>query len=550
MPTQKNLREDPLRSKNRPSAISAVCFSLLAWLAPALGNPYAGYPSPQAQPPAWPYAPPGRHQPAYPPQTLTLAPRLASELSQERAYVQQAVILKLSLVSRNNLLTAVPQLPESDRFTLRWLEGPNTYARTHNGQQEIVNDFFYELIPLRAGPLELPKLRVTGEAQRASGDGRGGGAPFEAISEAPLRLEISDADPRSSPWLPLEALNLKVNLPGGIKPTAGKPLPLTVELDAVGLGGGRLPSLEPQLKSEAFRVYREQSEVTTSFDRGNHRIHGRRIERFTLVPQYGGDLKLPQLRVNWWNTRSDMPQRTSLPLQPIAVTGSLKPGGRFAGESGGGPFLSGTSSAFWIPLAVVFGVIFGYWLAFWIAHRGRKRERTSPLQPLVSFLQRPMRQMAPAFSPLKSRLQQTGRLLNPVARWHRWRRRLVAGLPLPVRFWFCVRFVDEEKDPEVWGFTLRFLANKHLGLPLNAPFSIIGRHILDFHPKADPLKIHDLIHQLEESVYGHRELDFEGWKAAFKHEIRPSLKLWPRPSDGKSHRKPLLPGLNPGNAAM
>jgi hypothetical protein len=511
------------------------------------GNPY----QPQQQPAygGWPaMQPPGYGQQSY---YATQSPttRIESELSLRDPYVRQGVILKLSLVSQNNLLTAVPQIPESDQVTLQLLEGPTTYSRKRKGKQEIVNDFFYQVIPLRAGSLSLPRIRFSGEEEQVSRYARGNRAYDVALPQPPS-LEVREADPANHPWLPLEQLALKVMLPNSPRAAAGKPLSLTVELTATGMGGDQLPSLESQLRTDAFRVYREQSRVTTDFNRNHHKIIGRRVERFTLVPQYGGDLNLPPLSVSWWNTRTDTPQRTSFPMQPIAVSGASRPSGIFANEGEGSLFLSGASSAFWIPLSVVFGVIFGYWLAIWIAHRRRgKPGHSSPLQPLVGFLQRPMREMAPAFSPLRERLRTTGRILNPVTRWHRWRRHLVGMLPLSVRFYYCVRFVDEEQDPEVWGYTLRFLANKHLGLPLNAPFSVIGKHILGFHPKAEPQKIRGLIHELEESVYGHHKIDFERWKEAFKHEIRPSLRLWPRKAAGKQvRREALLPGLNPGDA--
>ncbi len=505
----------------------------------------------QAQPTygAWP----GQQVPNYGRQTYypggSQPPRIESQLSQENPYVQQGVILKLSLISQHNLLTAEPQIAESDRLTMHLLEGPTTYSRTRQGKQEIVNDYFYELIPLRVGNLSLPAIRFSGEEEQAAGYTRTSRHFDVALAQTPS-IRVREANPASIPWLPLEQLALQVRLPDSRKAAAGKPLSLTVELTATGMGGNQLPSLEAQLKSDAFRVYREQSRVITGLDRNKHKIIGRRIERFTLVPQYGGDLNLPQLSIYWWNTLSDTSQRSSFPMRPIAVSGAKRPDGTITGDAEGGLFLSGTSTAFWLPLAVVFGVIFGYWLAVWIAHR-RKQEtgQSSPLQPLVAFLQRPMQKMAPAFSPVTQRLRATGNLLNPVKRWHRWRRRLVALLPLSVRFHYCVRFVDEEQDPELWGFSLRFLANKHLGLPLNAPFSVIGQHILDFHPKAEPQRIRNLIHQLEESIYGHHELDFKAWKAAFKHEIRPSLRLRPAGSQHeKDKHKTLLPGLNPSGA--
>ncbi|MCU7796968.1 MAG: BatD family protein [Candidatus Thiodiazotropha sp. (ex Myrtea spinifera)] len=564
-----------MESGKRFTILSLAGLCLLVFLQPAATNPYAGRDLWQTLPPGqWTYAPPtqrqptqqtqtqkqpktqpvygswpGQQRPNYAQQTYYPAqhekPYIESEVTQKNPYVQQGVILKLSVVSRHNLLTAKPRVPESDHYILQHLEGPTTYSRTHKGKREIVSDYFYELTPLRAGALAISGFRVTGEAEQVSGYNRSK-IPFDVTSKESVELQIRESNPNSMPWLPLEQLTLQVDLPTSYKAAAGKPLPVKVELTALGQGGNQLPSLEQQLKSEAFRVYREHSEVSTTLNKNNKKTKGRRVETFILVPQYGGDLKLPELSINWWNTRSNMPQRTSFPLQPIAVSGNRQTSNFFADDEESSLFPAGTSSAFWIPLSIVFGVIFGYWMAVWISHRRKGDTQISPLQPLVTFLQRPMRQMAPAFSPLKEKLRTAGHAFNPIARWHRWRRHLVGMLPLSVRFWFCVRFVDEESDPEIWGYTLRFLANKHMGLPINAPFSVIGKHILAFHPKAEPKKIHELIHQLEESIYGHHSLDFESWKAAFKHEIRPSMRLIPR-SWSNRERAPDsdLPTLNP-----
>ncbi|MCU7845465.1 MAG: BatD family protein [Candidatus Thiodiazotropha sp. (ex Monitilora ramsayi)] len=552
--------------------LSLIGFYLLALALPAAANPYAGRDLWQTLPPGqWSYAPPTQRNPTQPAQQQTVpayngwpgmqrpgygqqayrpaqyeAPYIESELSLHDPYVQQGVVLTLSVVSHHNLLTATPRIPDNDHYMVQLLEGPDTYSRTRKGKREIVNDFFYQLTPLRPGVLELSDIRVTGESEQVSGYNRIK-IPFDITSKQPLKLQIREPNPNSAPWLPLEHLNLVVTLPTSYQAAAGKPLPVRVELTALGQGGNQLPSLEQQLKSDAFRVYREQSEITTTINKANQKITGQRNETFILVPQYGGDLNLPELQINWWSTRSDMPQRTSFPLQPIAVSGTRQPSGFFAIDEERSLFPAGTSSAFWIPLGIVFGVIFGYWMAVWVSHRRKGGAQASPLEPLVAFLQRPMHQMAPAFSPLKQKLASVGRTINPIDRWHRWRRYLVGMLPLSVRFWFCVRFVDDERDPEVWGFTLRFLANKHMGLPVNAPFSVIGKHILAFHPKAKPEVIHELIHQLEESVYGHHDLDFEQWKAAFKHEIRPSLRFWPHKTSKEKthHQTTILPGLNP-----
>ncbi|MEW8508685.1 MAG: hypothetical protein AB2598_18490 [Candidatus Thiodiazotropha sp.] len=557
-----------------PLGLVMIVLGLLAVPNPVTANPYQGNQPWLGMPPGqWNFAPPNqrqtgtpsqtqpatgqspygawpRHQyPGYAPQgyrsTQAQPPQLETTLSIKKPYVQQSVILTLSVISQNNLRTATPQVPQSDQFILKQLEGPVSYSRIRSGKRQIVNDFFYVLTPLRAGLHELPRISVSGEEDQAGSYNRGNRS-FEATSSKPLELGIKESNPESSPWLPGEHLSLKISLPKKLKAAAGKPFTLATEINAVGIPGEQLPSLEQQLKSEAFRVYREENQVETELSRSDSKLLGRRLERFTLVPQYGGDLKLPQLSINWWNTRSHMAQRASIPLQPIAVSGNRRSTGFFDSDEETTLFPAGTSSAFWIPLTLVFGVIFGYWMALWISHRKKGGGQHSPLEPLIGFLQRPMRQMAPAFSPLKAKLRNTTAVLHPATHWPRWRRNLVGMLPLSVRFWFCVRFVDEERDPEIWGFTLRFLANKHMGLPLNAPFSVIGKHILGFHPKARPEVIQRLIHELEESVYGHHRIDFEVWKAAFKHEIRPSLSLFPQGLlSAKSSAKPPLPDLNP-----
>lgn len=560
-----------------PMGLMIILLTLLSAHCAVMANPYPSNSPWQGMPPGqWNFAPPdqrksgtpsqtqpattqspyrgwpGSQYPRYSPQNYytpqTQAPQIETDLSKQSPYVQQNVVLKISVISQNNLRTATPHIPQSDHFILQQLEGPVTYSRTRNGKREIVNDFYFTLTPLKAGLYQLPILSVTGEEEQLSTYSRGHRS-FDVSINSPPQLEIREADPTSSPWLPVEQLELKIKLPQKLKAAAGKPFTLTTEIDAIGIVAEHLPSLEQQLKTDAFRVYRDQSQVETTLNKRNNKLISRRLETFTLVPQYGGDLKLPQLSVSWWNTRLHDPQRASIPLQPIAVSGMRKSDDFFSSDGESTLFPAGASSAFWIPLAVVFGVIFGYWLAIWISHRRKGDTQQSPLAPLVVFLQRPMRQMAPAFSPLKAKLRTTTAVLNPAALWQRWRRNLVGMLPLSVRFYFCVRFVDEETDPEVWGYTLRFLANKHLNLPPNVPFSVIGKHIVDFHPKAQEVTIHSLIHELEQAIYGHSELDFDRWKEAFKHEIRPSLRLWPRRRVEKQPAsEALLPNLNPDRA--
>ncbi len=133
--------------------------------------------------------------------------------------------------------------------------------------------------------MEIPPIGVTGTF-----DGRSGKQEFNVKSAQPLTLQVKPSDPSSTPWLPLETLSLKAKLPPNLRAAAGQPLRLTIEMRAVGSSGSQLPSLEKQLQSPAFRIYREQNHSETKLLKKSDKIIGSRTESFTLVPQYGGEL--------------------------------------------------------------------------------------------------------------------------------------------------------------------------------------------------------------------------------------------------------------------
>ncbi|MEN8178343.1 MAG: BatD family protein [Pseudomonadota bacterium] len=476
-------------------------------------------------------------------------PSLEAKISARSPYVQENILLHLNIISSHNLKTAAPQLPQTDTLIFQKVEGPTASRIKRKDSQNIVTKFVYQVTPLRPGRIELPPIHVTGEQETGSGYGRTY-AEFDAVNTDSLVLSVKPSDPSSKPWLPLEELTLKTSLPKNAKAVAGQPISLTIEMSAIGASGNQLPSLEKQLSSDEFRVYREKTRTSTKLNRKKSKITGRRVETFTLVPQFGGELKLPELRVAWWNTRHNTPQHVSTPVKPLAVSGGRRGDGMFSIGKPTTLFPAGSPAAFWIPVSVMFGVIFGFWLAIWISNRKKNETPIAAFAPLTNAMKRPFRNMAPAFAPLGEKFRATTAVLNPVTRWQKVRRYLIGMLPLSIRFWYCVRFVETEDDPEIWGYTLRFLANKHLGMPPRAPFSEIGNRILEFHPKADPVRVKKLVHDLDQSIYGDNQLDFEQWKQDFKYEIRPRIKLFPGNSGLKAKRaEQRLPMLNPRTVA-
>ncbi len=524
--------------------------------APGYGYGY-GYPN---------GAPMGRSQPApsySQPQARSGggAPRIEEQLSDSRPYAQETVIYSVRIVSEDNLEQVDIELPKSDAAVFKKLDGPNARARMRGGRREIVNEFRYALTPLHAGKIELSPIQISG-TKTAAGYGRGAQA-FEVTGKQRVRLDVKPAVPGVRPWLPLQHLTLRTELLGAEEPAPGKPFTLMVQMNAVGASGSQLPSLEQQLQSADFRVYREQTQADGGLSSDGRRLEGVRKEFYTLVPQHGGELKLPPLRLAWWNVSSETMQYASVPTRPLKSSGGLF-GGYSLRMPDGTFFLAGSSSVFWVPLAAVFGLLAGYWLAIWMRGPRGDEQEPSPLAPLwlrlrvfggalwrllspaLGRMREPLADAGTRMGPALAEMgRQAGRQLSklsPMPYWRRLVELLVHALPRSLRFWFCVRSLRHEAEPERWSLSLKGKGCKHLGLSPQVPLSKLGAGLIAHHPSADPARVEQLLRHLDGAIYARHELDFEQWKRSFAHEVRPSLL--PRRRSAKARRGG-LPVLNP-----
>jgi hypothetical protein len=485
------------------------------------GQPPASYPS------ANPYSYPRTQQ-------TQLRPRLEWDLSNPAPYVQQNVILTLRIVSSSNIQSVDPVLPQDQALMFHKLKGPTAYSRvTAGGQRQIVNEIIYMVTPVRDGEASMT-LGVTVD----TGDNAYGSNTLTLNAAKPLSLKIKPVQAGVVPWLPLEQLALTSNLGAPVEVEPGKPVTLVLKLSAAGATGSQLPSLERMLQSPDFRVYRERTETEGGLSQNGRHIMGTRTEHYTLVPQYGGQLRLPSARLSWFNVHTNTVEHTTLPIKTLKASGTSGGLDRFFGDSGDSLFPAGYTSAFWLPLGGVFLLLTGYWVGVW--YKGRKAsEGNAPLAPL-------RRLAATAASGVRSRSRRTVARLNPVPYWNRTVLQISNMLPTSVRFWFWVRCANDERDPGLWCKTLQFLSCRQLALSPYAPLPAVAEKIIQFQSRSDPEQVRELFRELDGAIYGNATIDFEQWKRRFQKQVRPSLfaRRWSRDAEaGTDPHK--LPELNP-----
>ncbi|MEA3411067.1 MAG: hypothetical protein U9R74_05950 [Pseudomonadota bacterium] len=481
---------------------------------------------------ATPVSHPG-YRPGYPAQlasggqTVGSGPRVEQELADSTAYIHQALVYTVRVVSDQNLKTLKPIVSHTGGIVWEKLEGPLTSMRIRNGKSEIINEYRYVLTPIASGAVTVEPIRFTGTlaaAGRWPGARQGQpGARFDVTSGNALELNVLPAEPGVVPWLPLRGLKLEGKIEDEASVAEGKPLNLLLKLKAVGAPGSRLPSLEHLLQGQGYEVYRESVSTEQSLVNEGQTLIGVRSENYTLVPNQAGGMQLPEIRIGWFNVDTGLKEESVLPVTRMVALGT----GGVRGVSGG------SLPPVWIPFLIILVGSILYWVS--LALRG-SRFGQRVYQGIASPVRRVSARAVTVFRAVSDKLR-------PRRLMHNVQRRLVVLVPKPLRLWYCLRCIDDETDPAEWCQAFRFIASKHVGISDQLTSHGLMQCVIDNHPGAHASAIWQLTHQLEGAMYGEEPLDFEQWKVDFKRELRPMrfLKL-----EGRRTAPKGLPALNPG----
>jgi hypothetical protein len=464
------------------------------------------------------------------------APRVEVSVSATALYEQQNVVYTAQVISSDNLKTLDPVIPSVTGAVLEKIDGP---VATSGPNREIVNTYHFKLTPLQPGEIEIPAISFKGtrvaDRQWNGYPGvpqtPGADAAFTVSSGKPLTFHVMTADPSQQPWLPLNDLKLRSTMTGEQPYKEGKPVTLTLELTAKGALGEQLPSLEQQLTSDQYRIYRDEVTVKNGISRDGDALIGSRKETYTLIPLKDGRVRLPRVEVGWWNVDKDEAMIAGLPDQ---AGESFASGNRLIEVVKGRNDLF--SGVFWAPLLITLGLIAGYWLGVW--------PRTRPLIDAVRM--RIGATLRGVWLHGRALAGSVWSKISPVVYFNKLRYVFALLMPRTVRMWMCTRCLEQEPSPEAWCHDFKQRICQHLEITPHTPLSAIAEKIIAANPQAEPARIRALVQSLDGAIYGGRPLDFALWKSDFRDQLRP--RLYRRHRLRSRSSRATLPALNPRSA--
>ncbi|MBK5969076.1 MULTISPECIES: BatD family protein [Thiorhodovibrio] len=275
--------------------------------------------------------------------------------SNEPVMVQQQLPVVVRLYSALPLRGGTLTDPRADGAVLERLGPDQRYSANRDGREYQVIERRYSLSPERSGELRIPPVVFEGEltpnAQGRSGSTAGNGNrtsgdprldrmfqdfPFGSnFSSDPLSMLQPGQQVRAQSraltievaarpddfggghWLPAEALTVADSWAG--QPPAlrvGEPVTRTLTLTAKGLAGSQIPDVDMQVP-DAVRTYREPTENETRTD--GQVVYAVSKQAVTLIPTQPGTLKLPELKVRWWDIQAKSERETVVPALSLQV---------------------------------------------------------------------------------------------------------------------------------------------------------------------------------------------------------------------------------------
>jgi hypothetical protein len=238
------------------------------------------------------------------------------ELSTDKAelYVQEQLVLTVQLYLSNQRIGGELSEPVSNNAVIESLGPQQEYSRVRGNQRYRMIERRYAVYPQTPGQLSLAPLEFEGNFRGANGR-----LQILRSSEQLFDLPVKDIPPQfsGSVWLPATELTLEESgLPNDNRVTSGDNLTRQLTLRADGLPDATLPPF-PAQTAPGLRTYPEPPKRATDISADG--LTSTLQQASALVPVQAGELRLPEVRIPWWDTASDSEKVAIIPERVLVV---------------------------------------------------------------------------------------------------------------------------------------------------------------------------------------------------------------------------------------
>lgn len=248
---------------------------------------------------------------------------IESSIDESKIYQYQTFLYTIKLYTTKNLQTV--EMPSFDiENAILKANGQRSYNRIHNGQDAVVIEYSYIIIPIKDGLLKIPELEVSGSFSELKGNGFAGiiqnifnqnqVAYNQKIEEflvktKPLEISILPPEKDFNPWIPAKDLFVNEKISEGDY-FVGQPITRVIKINTNGLLGKQIPEIKHESSNDDYTIYQETPQIEDKTT--NNQIRGSRTEIHTIMPKKSGEITIPAINIKWWDTKNSMARNINI----------------------------------------------------------------------------------------------------------------------------------------------------------------------------------------------------------------------------------------------
>ncbi|MGI9286033.1 MAG: BatD family protein [Pseudomonadales bacterium] len=248
---------------------------------------------------------------------------LESEIEQNEAYVQAQLILTVRIYYAVAIARGaeLEELEIADALVTKLNEA--SYETTIRTMRYNVHEVKYAIFPQRSGELRIPpqtfSARLSGQRSYSMFGATRGKTVRARSQEHSIRVKPKAAKYTAKHWLPAENLSLVESWskdPEQLR--VGEPITRTITVITQGLQAAQIPPLDMQDLANA-QQYPDQAK--NNDEPSLDGVTGTRIESVAIIPSAGDSLQLPEIRLPWWNTKTNKQEVAIIPAKHLPLLG-------------------------------------------------------------------------------------------------------------------------------------------------------------------------------------------------------------------------------------
>lgn len=245
------------------------------------------------------------------------------ETSKDTSYVQEQIIVTLRLYTTVGL-SGVDLQPLQVKDALVVNIDEKQYQTKINGRPGAVVETRYAVFPQQSGELIIPSMLYqvsVNSGQRDLWDRFYGNSQNNILrlrtDEQRINVLPAPASVNAGDWLPALNVSLSEHWSTSLDSLKiGEPVTRSITIKADGLTAGQINPLQ-LAPIDGLTFYNDQAQ--TDDQKSANGVEGSRIETIAIVPTKAGHFTLPEIKLNWWDTKTNSIRTATLPAVSLTV---------------------------------------------------------------------------------------------------------------------------------------------------------------------------------------------------------------------------------------